>query len=95
MRAAVIVVLLLFPTAALASQLPSPNTAEFCGDCHRAIHEGWKQAAHAEAMESRLFQDALKMADSDFGVQARKVCLGCHSPIAVQVGDLALVRKVS
>ena len=46
-------------------------------------------------MESRLFQDALKYAESDFGNQARRVCLGCHSPTAVETGDLALVRKVS
>ena len=46
-------------------------------------------------MESRLFQDALKSAESDFGAPARKVCLSCHSPIAVQTGDLGLVRKVS
>lgn len=46
-------------------------------------------------MESRLFQDALKMAEADFGTSARKTCLGCHSPIAVQIGDLGLLRKVS
>jgi cytochrome c554/c'-like protein len=46
-------------------------------------------------MESRLFQDALKMTDSDFGGDARKVCLRCHSPLAASSGDLSLTRKVS
>jgi len=46
-------------------------------------------------MESRLFQDALKMAEEDFGAPARKTCLGCHSPVAVQTGDLSLIKKVS
>ena len=73
----------------------APRSAEYCGDCHRAIEEGWKQSVHSQAVESRLFQDALKMAQADFGAQARSVCLGCHSPTAIETGDLALVRKVS
>src|SRR5690348_13050323 len=63
-----------------AAQTASPRTAEYCGDCHRAIYEGWKKSAHAAAMESRLFQDAEKAAEADYGSSSRKVCLGCHSP---------------
>ena len=77
------------------SNLEPPSSAELCGDCHRAIEDGWKHSAHSQAVESRLFQDALKMAESDFGASTRKTCLGCHSPIAVQTGDLKLIRKVS
>jgi hypothetical protein len=80
---------------AQAIDLQPPSSAELCGDCHREIHAGWKRSAHATAMESRLFQDALKMAEADFGPSARKTCLGCHSPIAVQLGDLGLIKKVS
>ncbi len=88
--------LLLCATAlASASEGETPRSAEYCGDCHRAIEAGWKQSAHSHAVESRLFQDALKYAEADFGSQARRVCLGCHSPTAVETGDLALVRKVS
>ena len=78
-----------------SAELPVPSSAEFCGDCHRAIEEGWKQSAHSQAVESRLFQDAMKLAETDYGISARKTCLSCHSPIAVQSGDLALVKKVS
>jgi hypothetical protein len=46
-------------------------------------------------VESRLFQDAMKLAETTYGASARKTCLSCHSPIAVQSGDLALVKKVS
>ncbi|MBI3663387.1 MAG: hypothetical protein HY234_10105 [Acidobacteria bacterium] len=88
-------IFVLLPAAIPAQAQQSPTTAEFCGDCHRAIHDGWKQSAHAAAMESRLFQDALRMASTEFGEQGRKTCLGCHSPVAVQVGDLSLIRKVS
>jgi hypothetical protein len=72
-----------------------PSSAEFCGDCHRAIEAGWKQSAHSQAVESRLFLDAMKLAEADYGASARKTCLGCHSPIAVWSGDMTLVKKVS
>lgn len=88
-------VLLLAASLDWSAELPVPSSAEFCGDCHRAIEEGWKQSAHSQAVESRLFQDAMKLAERDYGASARKTCLSCHSPIAVQTGDLALVRKVS
>ena len=73
----------------------APETAEYCGNCHRAIEQGWKESVHSQAMESRLFQDALQRANADLGPQARGVCLGCHSPTVAATGDLALVRKVS
>lgn len=94
MRRLLATLILLFPTVLLADQ-KTPQTAEYCGDCHRAIYDGWKKSAHATAMESRLFQDALKMAESDVNGDARKVCLHCHSPLAASNGDLALTRKVS
>lgn len=72
-----------------------PQTAEYCGGCHRAIEQGWKESVHSQAMESRLFQDALQMANSDFGPHARHICLGCHSPTVAATSDYSLVRKVS
>jgi hypothetical protein len=95
MHRSLVLLILLVPSAIPADQSHSPQTAEYCGDCHRAIYEGWKRSAHATAMESRLFQDALKMTESDFNADARKVCLHCHSPLAASSGDLALTRKVS
>jgi Cytochrome c554 and c-prime len=93
MRSLLAGLLLLFPAGLYAEQNHSPQTAEYCGDCHRAIYEGWKQSVHATAMESRLFQDALKMAESDFKSDARAVCLRCHSPLAASSGDLSLTAK--
>ena len=74
---------------------PAGTTAEVCGGCHRAIHQAWKRSSHAQSMESRVFQDALAMAESDFGAEGRRTCLGCHAPLAAQTGDGALTRKVS
>src|SRR5574340_56235 len=77
----------------VASEMP--ETAEYCGNCHRAIEQGWKESVHSQAMESRLFQDALQLAKNDLGPHARNVCLGCHSPTIAVTRDLGLVRKVS
>ena len=91
----VVLVVLAAAAPVFAWDLPTPASAELCGDCHRAIHEGWRASAHASAMESRLFQDALKMAEADNGPSVRKVCLECHAPLAVRLKDLGLERKVS
>ena len=80
---------------AVAASLEPAASAERCGACHRAIQDSWKLSSHAHAMDSRLFQDVLEMAEADYGAGARKHCLGCHAPVAVQINDLALVRKVS
>lgn len=72
-----------------------PESAEVCGRCHRAIHEAWRGSVHARAMESRLFQDALELAETDLGAETRRTCLACHAPVAVRIGDLGLRRKVS
>jgi hypothetical protein len=82
-----------WPAASPAMQPAS--SAEVCGRCHRAIFDSWKTSSHADAMQSTLFQDALQLAEGDFGAKARKVCLGCHAPLAIQTGDLGLARKAS
>lgn len=80
---------------AFAGGLEPASSAERCGACHRAIQDSWKVSSHAHAMDSRLFQDVLELAETEYGAAARKTCLGCHSPVAVHTGDLGLIRKVS
>jgi hypothetical protein len=87
--------LFLFALAAGTSDLEAPASAELCGRCHRSIQEAWKTSSHAQAMESRLFQDALDVADTRFGSSVRKTCLKCHAPVAIETGDLTLRQKVS
>ena len=91
--------MLLMPLVLVAMAWPphleAPSSAELCGRCHRAILAAWKTSAHAQAMESPLFQDALDVAETKFGASARRVCLKCHAPVAVEKGDLNLRQKVS
>ena len=88
-------ILLLAAGVAGSTGLGPISSAELCGRCHRAIYDAWNTSAHARAMDSRLFQDVLEMAETDFGAGARKTCLACHSPLAIQTGDLDLQKKVS
>ena len=88
------IIILCFCGAAQAVQLDPPSSAELCGRCHRAIFEAWKTSSHAQAMESRIFQDAMELAETEFGANGRKTCLKCHSPVGVAVGDWNLQKKI-
>jgi len=77
-----------------ATELEVISSAEVCGSCHRAIYESWKRSAHAAAAEDRLFEEALREAQRDFGEPARPLCLSCHSPLAVHLRDFSLRQKV-
>lgn len=82
-------------SSAGAVELEPISSAEKCARCHRAIHEAWRSSAHAGAMESPLFQDALEMVEADLGATAKKVCIGCHSPLSSTLGDRELKLKVT
>ena len=95
MRTPSAVLIVLGAGAVWGADLEPMSSAELCGSCHRAIHEAWKSSAHAQAMESRLFQDALDLVESDFGAAAKRDCLGCHTPIGVHLGDAKLKQKIT
>ena len=90
-----LILLGLFASTLRAAAIEPLSSAEVCGRCHRAIHETWKTSSHSQAMESRMFQDALEMAEKDFGAAGRKTCLGCHSPLVAQTNDSTLQKKLS
>ncbi len=65
-----------------------------CGTCHRDIYRMWRSSAHASAVESVVFLDALRDRErQDPGVT--RLCLGCHAPFAELGGDLALKQQVT
>lgn len=86
---------LLAVSSSVSAAQRTPHIAEYCGECHQAIEQGWKESVHSQAMESRLFQDALQTASADFGAPARRICLGCHSPTVAVTGDWSLTLKLS
>lgn len=90
-----LVVLLLGAVLSTAAELEPMSSAERCGACHREILAAWKSSAHAKAMESRLFQDALTLVEDDFGEATTRTCLTCHSPLGTELEDYSLRQKVS
>ena len=69
------------PRCAAAATAPSTNPG--------------RASTHAQAMESRLFQDVLEMAQADFGAGRADGLPGLPFPDGSQIGDERLARKVS
>jgi 4-diphosphocytidyl-2-C-methyl-D-erythritol kinase len=80
--------LLLFAaiSSAKGADMTSPASAELCGRCHRGIHEAWKTSSHAQAMESRLFQEALALAEARPAGLGAEIVLTKHIPVAAGLG---------
>ena len=95
MRLACVVLLVAMTAAGWARDLEPASSAEFCGRCHRAITDAWKTSAHARAMESPLFQQALELTETAFGAGGERNCLACHAPLAGMVQDTSLRQKVT
>ena len=95
MRNPVFMAIVLAAMGFCGARSESPASGAICARCHRAIYEAWKSSAHAQAMESSTFQDALALAEAEFGAGGRKACLGCHAPLAARTGDLALRNHMS
>lgn len=94
--AASLAALLALSLTASAARAADPfESSERCGGCHRDIHRGWKGSAHARSMENPLFQQALESAAPQIGTAGRRLCLSCHSPIALLTGDEKLQKKIS
>lgn len=55
---------------------PTP-TAPGCAECHRVVHDEWKDSAHARAFVDPVFQKALASRS------APERCVPCHAPAGV------------
>ena len=63
-------------------------TAEYCGHCHQAAHEQWRQSAHSNANRPPWYQRNIDLLVAEKGIDATRHCEGCHNPIALAAGDL-------
>ena len=52
---------------------------EYCGRCHREIHEEWKGSLHAKAWTDPIFQAAWE-AEKARSPEAAASCVPCHAP---------------
>jgi hypothetical protein len=71
------------------------TASDSCGSCHRDIYRVWRDSMHARSMEEPFFLDAYRETEGTRGRAAAVVCVRCHAPMAVLIGDLALERRIS
>ncbi len=64
------------------------QSARLCGACHEEIFEKWSQSMHSLSYTDPIFMDAFLRAYYASAGEAAEQCLGCHSPTAVETGDL-------
>ncbi len=63
-------------------------TAEYCGHCHQASHQQWRESAHSNANRPPWYQRNVNLLRAEKGVEFTRHCEGCHDPIALLSGRL-------
>lgn len=77
------------PSWQLTSQTP-PDTqydADWCGKCHKAEYDAWKQSAHAHSAQDTMVKYGMQVEQQLRGPQYSKQCAGCHDPVSLRGGD--------
>jgi hypothetical protein len=69
------------------------TSARTCGECHADIYNSWKNSLHAFSMTDPIFDAAYMQALKVGGDEARRLCLQCHAPMAVENGDTDQLRS--
>jgi tetratricopeptide (TPR) repeat protein len=72
-------------------QFLSPKTfptAEYCGHCHKAAYNQWRQSVHSNAFRAPWYLKNVNALIDEKGVQFSRHCEGCHNPVALLSGDL-------
>lgn len=69
------------------------TSAEECGRCHRDIHRYWKSSIHAQAADNWRFQDAFDALMTRQGYTAASLCVRCHAPGVIYMGDWRWERQ--
>ncbi len=83
---------LLYPYAPSLLQWEKTDTdfvePETCGACHPQKYREWQGSMHAIALKDPIYHGELNLAIQAIGPEAARVCLGCHTPIAVVTGEI-------
>ncbi len=69
-------------------QATSFPSADYCGHCHQAAHEQWRESAHSNANRPPWYQNNVNLLKTEKGVEYMRHCEGCHDPIALLSGRL-------
>jgi tetratricopeptide (TPR) repeat protein len=63
-------------------------TAAYCGKCHQAVHNEWRQSAHANSFRAPFYLRNVELLIKEKGIEFTRHCEGCHNPIALFSGAL-------
>ena len=63
-------------------------TAQYCGHCHQAAHQQWRESAHSNANRAPWYLKNVGLLNSEKGIEFSRHCEGCHDPIATAAGAL-------
>jgi tetratricopeptide (TPR) repeat protein len=63
-------------------------TAEYCGHCHQASYQQWRESAHANANRTPWYKANVHLLNAEKGIEFSRHCEGCHNPVALVSGAL-------
>jgi Flp pilus assembly protein TadD len=63
-------------------------SAEYCGHCHEAAYQQWRQALHSNSFRTPFYRTSVNILIRTKGIEFSRHCDSCHNPIAVVSGAL-------
>ena len=63
-------------------------TAQYCGHCHQAAHQQWRESAHSNSNRAPWYLKNVGLLNDEKGIEFSRHCEGCHDPIAMAAGAL-------
>ncbi len=63
-------------------------TAAYCGHCHQASMQQWRESAHSNSNRPPWYQRNVQLLKAEKGTEYMRHCEGCHDPIALLSGQL-------
>jgi Tfp pilus assembly protein PilF len=77
--------------ATVGNQFIQPGafpSAEYCGHCHDAAYDQWRQALHSNSFRTPFYRTSVNILIRTKGIEFSRHCDSCHNPIAVVSGAL-------
>jgi len=69
-------------------QASSFPTAAYCGHCHDAIYQQWRQSLHSNSFRAPFYKKNVDILADTKGIEDTRHCEGCHNPISLFSGAL-------
>lgn len=63
-------------------------TAKYCGHCHQAAHQQWRESAHSNSNRAPWYLKNVNLLNAEKGIEFSRHCEGCHDPVATAAGAL-------